>query len=225
MNQSQTHSESGLKSDTDIFGVVARIISNVGNPLLIPPLVIFSTGCAISMPVAELGWITLVSFSFYTLIPFGTVLFLLQSGKIQSLDVPLRENRDTLFLYSIISTSIGSITLLILYFGKNDIITEIAVVFLLNPIIGYFINRKFKISIHVGAIAMAGTLLLTLFLHLQEPSAWLGILSLSVLLILLPAMFWSRYRLGVHSFPELAGGAAVGIFMTLLEINIMQTIW
>lgn len=225
MNQPQTHSESGLKSDTDIFDVVARIISNVANPLLIPPLVIFATGCALSMPVAELGWITLVSFSFYTLIPFGTVLFLLQSGKIQSLDVPLRENRDMLFLYSIISTSIGSITLLILYFGKNDIITEIAVVFLLNPIIGYFINRKFKISIHVGAIAMAGTLLLTLFLHLQEPSAWLGILSLSVLLILLPAMFWSRYRLGVHSFPELAGGAAVGIFMTLLEINIMQTIW
>lgn len=225
MNHSQIHSESGLKSDAGISGVFARTISNAANPLLIPPFVIFSTGVALSMTPIELAWITLVSLIFYTLIPFGTALYLLKKGRIESLDIPLRENRNTLFLYSIISTAIGSTTLLILYFGRSIIITEIAVIFLFNPIIGYVINRKFKISIHAGGVAMAGTLLITVFQQLPETVAWLGILSLTVLLILLPAMFWSRYRLRVHSFPELVGGAAAGIFITLLQISIIQTIW
>lgn len=225
MNQSQIQSESAFKSDAGISGVFAKIVSNIGNPLLIPPLVILASSYALSMPSVELGWIFLVSLTFYTLIPFGIVIYLLQSGKIESLDIPLRENRNTLFLYSIISTAIGSLTLMILYFGRINFITELAVIFLLNPIIGYFINRNFKLSIHAGAVAMAGTLLLTLFLRLPEPTVWLGILSLSMLLILLPAMFWSRYRLGIHSFPELAGGAAAGIFFTLLIISIMQTLW
>lgn len=225
MNQSQIHTESGLKSETGISGLFARIISNAANPLLIPPFVIFTTGLALSMTPAELGWITLVSLTFYTLIPFSTAIYLLKSGKIESLDIPLRENRNTLFLYSIISTAIGSMTLTILYFGRSIFITEMAVVFLLNPIIGYFINRKFKISIHAGGVAMAGTLLLVIYQQLPDSVAWLGILSLTVLLVLLPTMFWSRYRLRVHSFPELLGGAAAGIFITLLEISIIQTMW
>jgi membrane-associated phospholipid phosphatase len=225
MNQSQIHTESGLKSNAGISVYLARIISNAANPLIIPPLIILATGLAVSMPLEELGWITLVSLIFYTLIPFSTAIYLLKSGKIESLDIPLRENRNTLFLYSIISTAFGSLTLMFLYFGRSMFITEIAVVFLLNPVIGFFINRKFKISIHAGAVAMAGTLLLTLFQQLPGPVAWLGILSLTVLLVLLPAMIWSRYRLRVHSFPELIGGAAAGIFITLLEISIIQTIW
>lgn len=221
MSRAQIHSKSGA-GISDLF---ARLVSDLANPLVIPPVVIFATGSALSLSSAELGWITTLALVFFTLIPFLITIFLLQSGQIQSLDIPERENRNKLFKYSILSSTIGSLILVMLCFGRHQVLVETALVFLLNPIIGYFINQRFKISIHTAALATAGTLLLVLYLYIPEMNFGAGILSLVMLLVLLPVMFWSRFRLGIHSFPELAGGVVAGITLTLFEISIMQTIW
>lgn len=225
MSQTHIHSNSGTKQKAGISNIFARLFSDFINPLVIPPFVIFATGSVLSVSPAELGWITTLSLLFFTLIPFGITVYFLQSGRIQSLDVPQRKNRDKLFRYTMASTVIGSLVLAILCSGKHRILVETAVVFLINPAIGYLINKKFKISIHTAALATAGTLLLVLYQQMPGMNLWAGILSLGILLILLPVMFWSRFRLGIHSFAELTGGALAGIIFTLIEIGIMQIIW
>lgn len=225
MSQSQLHPKTATKRQTGGPKVLARLVSDLANPLIIPPLVFMATAYALSVSAIEMGWITSITFLFFTLIPFGTTISLLQNGQIQSLDVPERANRSKLFRYTILSSTMGSILIISLYMGKHPVLVETALVFLANPIAGYLINRRFKISIHTAALATGGTLFLVLFLQQAEMHFWLGIPSFGMLFLLLPLMVWARFRLGVHSFGELYGGALAGILLTTAEIGIMKIVW
>ena len=225
MGQTQIHSKSALSTGKSVSEIIARVISDAANPLLIPPLVIITAGLILGLPPFQLGLISFIALAFFTLIPFGTIMVLLQNGHIQSLDVPFRKNRNRLFGFSIISTTLGSLILFLLCYGDYRFLALTAVVFFLNPVIGYLFNLRFKISIHTAAVASAGILFLALFWHIGGTNIWALGLSLFMLLVLLPLMFWSRRQLGIHTNSELAGGSAAGIFFTLLEIAIMQMIW
>lgn len=225
MKQAQIQSESGLQPAAGIPDLFARVISDIANPLIILPLTIFGIGILLPLPAIQVGLISVIAILFFSLIPLGVMVLLLQNKHIHSLDVPVRKNRDKLYRYSIGSTTAGSLILFVLSFGESRFLAESAIVLLLNPIVGYFFNRKLKISIHCAAIATAGSLFLAFSMILPGFNLWAVSFSLFTLLVLLPVMFWSRYRLGIHTVPELAAGSATGILFTLLEIGIMQNIW
>ncbi|MDZ7690243.1 MAG: hypothetical protein U5K69_03635 [Balneolaceae bacterium] len=226
MNHSQLHSKSGGDSLTRRFShVAARLISDIANPLLVPPLVFFSLGYILSLPATELGWIATVSLVFYCLVPFGITLWLLNTGHIQSLDIPLRKNREKLFRLSIISSTIGSLFMFYLCINQDRILLETALVFLLNPFLGYAINRRFKISIHTASLATAAALLLALYLRMPDLYVSAGLLSMAILFVIIPAMIWARLNLKIHSFLELFGGVLAGMTFALLELGILQLIW
>lgn len=225
MGQPQIHSKSILNAEKGVPDSIARIISDIANPLLIPVLVIFPTTMILGLSPLYIGLTTLTALVFFTLIPLWVLMSLLQKGYIQNLDVPYRKNRNRLFGYSIISTTFGSVLLYILCYTEHPFMAVSAVIFFLNPLIGYLINLGCKISIHTAAVASAGILFLALYGHMALTNLWALSLSLIMLLVLLPLMFWSRRQLGIHSFSELVGGCAAGIFFTLIELAIMQTIW
>lgn len=185
---------------------------------------IFPAGMILGLPSPRLGLITISTLFFFTLVPFGAVMYLLQNGKIKNLDVPLRKNRNRLFGYSIISTTIGSTLIYLLSFSEYRFLSLTSAVFLINPIIAYFINKSYKISIHAAGVSTAGTLFMLLQVSIAGINSWSLCLSLFMLLVLLPLMVWSRYRLGIHSLPELIWGSTAGIFFTLLVASLMQII-
>lgn len=214
------------ENGNDWTGKIARHTSDLLNPFFIPLLVFVALGWLI--PVANPGyyWLVGVSAVFYTAIPLSITILHFRWGKIESLDLPIRRKRYMLFIYAILSSSAGSVILIFLFMTGYPFIAMVASVFILNTIIGYILNLKWKVSIHSASVASAGVILLMLWL--ADPDItfiWTGILSLSVLLLLLPLMMWSRYRLKVHTAGEIFGGAAAGIFFTCIELGSLVIIF
>lgn len=214
------------RSESTIPYYAARVISDLANPLFLPPLILGVTGYLRHVTAEELSWMIALSLLFYTLIPLAITFYLLRNGNIQSLDLPRRQARNTLFIYAIISSSIGSLILAIYFYFRHPLVTMVAVIFFLNPLMGYLINLRWKISMHTASIASGGAIFFALFYvtsHFDTSVA--GIFSLFLLLILLPLMVWARHRLNIHSTAELITGATAGIILTLLEFGIMIFFW
>ncbi|MDX1617811.1 MAG: hypothetical protein R3224_03435 [Balneolaceae bacterium] len=207
-------------------GIAARIISDVANPLFIPPIIFALVGKFYHIAVEEMSWMIVLSLLFYTIIPLSITFYLLKTGKIETLDLPDRKSRNPLFIYSVMSSTVGSMILGVYFYFIHPFLAMVAAVFFLNPVFGYFINLKWKISMHTASIASGGAILFALFyLTSQFYISAAGIFSLIMLLILLPLMMWARYYLNIHSFAEIAGGACAGLVLTLLELGIMIRFW
>ncbi|MDX1637018.1 MAG: phosphatase PAP2 family protein [Balneolaceae bacterium] len=204
----------------------ARWISDLANPLFIPPFTFIFIGLLNDVSGVELWWLVGLSLLFYTAFPLLSALLMLRNGNIESLDLPNRRSRNKLYLLGIASSTIGSLILGIFFYLHRPFLTLVSAVFFINPVIGYLLNRKWKVSIHSASVASGGIILLTYYNWnmgmYQYPAL---VFSLLMLLILLPVMMWSRYHLKIHSIPELVGGATAGIFFTTLEIMIMFYFW
>lgn len=208
---------------TSFLYITARLVSDVLNPLVVPPLTLLLLGWSASLSLPSLGWIAFISLIFYSIIPLGLTLYLFYNQHTVSLDFPKRESRNRLFKCSILSTSAGSLILFYHFLDSHFIIGATALVFMINPLAGYLINLKWKISVHAAAIATSGCLFASFFAwSLSEVETFTGILSLLILLVLLPLMIWARYYLKLHSPGELLGGSLAGIIVTLSTISIMM---
>ncbi len=204
----------------------ARALSYAANPLWVPFATITGIALLLPVPFPILGWIGGLSFLFYSLIPCTAALMLLKSNQILTFDIPIRKNRHKLYLSSILSSSIGSLLLVAICYNSYDLISQMAIVFMVNPVLGYMINLRFKISIHAAALSTAGSLFLSAtFILPAAASYWFDIWSIGIFTLLLPMMIWARYRLGIHTITELSGGVLAGMGFTLLQISLMQMIW
>lgn len=200
----------------------ARWISDLANPLFIPPFVFILVGSLQNITNQEFYWLISLSILFYTLIPLGAAVLMLRMGKIESLDIVQREARNLLYILGIVSSSIGSFILGLYFIYHRPFLTLISGVFFINPVLGYILNKKWKVSIHSGSVASGGIILLSYyFWESAQPMPEVLFFSLGMLLILLPLIMWSRFKLRVHSLPELIGGVSAGILCTVAEILII----
>lgn len=79
---------------------------------------------------------------------------------------------------------------------------------------------------HSAALASGGALILFAeHLQAQNLAAGADIFSLIILLLILPLMIWSRYKLRIHTKMELLGGALSGFVLTFIELIIVAAIW
>lgn len=203
-----------------------RIISDLLNPLFLPPLVLAAAARMLGLATLTISWILGITFIFYTLIPLGGVFYLLNSQQIASLDIPNRIARGNLFKLSTIS---GGLLFLVFYMTTvytHPLITILSLIFFLNTIAAFIINHSWKISLHTATLASAGAILLYL-LGYNSSSTLLSasIFSFIILLLLLSLMVWARYQLAVHTLPELIGGAFAGFVLTVAELNILVSLW
>lgn len=203
-----------------------RLISDLINPLFIPPLVIGITTWLLGGHATTISWITGLALLFYTLIPLAATFYLIQTNKIISIDLPERKSRGKLF---ILSTATAALSFLCFFFtvsAMHQLIPIIALVFFINTVFGFGINAQWKMSIHSAALSSAGAM----FLYLSQfnfllPVSGVHILSLTILLLLLPMMIWARYCLNIHTLAELFGGAVSGFLLTILQLSILTNIW
>jgi len=130
-----------------------------------------------------------------------------------SLDFHDRETRIPFYGFSMLSVATGSIFIIGLF--DIPIIRITTLIFVIALLSGFIINLSWKISIHATTLATAGCcLLLSGGMHAAEN---LSLITGSIMLsILLPLMIWARYRLKIHSIPELIGGSAMGFILTAL---------
>lgn len=203
-----------------------RLLSDLGNPLFMPPVVLVFTSFLLEQSLAITLQIFSIALLCYTILPFVLTMYLLKYGVIHSLDLPIRHTRTTLYAFSIGSAAIASFTMYRYIPAADPFILTLSFVFLINLSIAFLLNLRWKISVHSASVAVAGTVYAAVyFLGITEFAVFTIILSLMHLLVLLPLMVWGRYHLKAHSAGELIGGSSSGIILTILEIIIIQPLW
>lgn len=204
----------------------ARLISDLMNPLFLPPVVLITTSWMLGLSGYIIGLVTAIAFLFYSFIPLSLSLYLLKKKRITSLDLPNRKARNPLFLYAIISALAACLCFAFTTELSHPLLMMITTIYLINLITGLLINLRWKMSIHTAALASSGAIFFS-FSYLSPFFLLLTakILSLTILLVLLPLMIWARYRLSIHSLPELLGGALAGFMLTIIELFLLNNLW
>jgi len=204
----------------------ARLISDLLNPLVLPPLVFIVSGWIIVLELVSISWIGGAALLFYTLIPFLALVYLLNTKAISSLDIPNRSSRPKLFVLSIVCSVLAFFFFNATISFSNPVISIISLVFLLNLSIAYGINTRWKMSIHTATLTTGGTILLFLLSSVYASTQLSQfIFALLLLLLLLSLLVWSRLHLKVHTTGELLGGIAAGFLFTISELFLLVQLW
>ncbi len=184
---------------------IARVVSDIFIPITFSAFMSFYLSYNLtdnSTKFWENFFLTLVS---TVLLPLVYFLKQYKKGKIINRDAVVKEERTDVYRFTLIIFSIAySISLWI----HSPVFIQI---YLLNLVLStagvYFINKKFKISIH--SMTSAGTATLLFFI---EP--YLAFL----VLILTFVIMWSRWELKVHTLDEVIAGMIYGFSVTLIII-------
>lgn len=204
----------------------ARLISDLGNPLFMPPVVCTISSLLLGETLYITAFILATSVICYTILPFALTIYQFKQGIITSMDLPIRETRTALYAFSIGTAGLASLLIYLYVPAAHPFLLLLSFVLLINLCIAFLLNLKWKISVHSASVAMAGTIYGVIYvLGISEFPTVTIILSLLHLLLLLPIMIWGRYHLKAHSAGELIGGSSSGIFLTILEIMIIQHLW
>lgn len=205
---------------------IARLISDLMNPLVLPPIVIALSSWMLGLSGLVMSSVVGFSLLFYSLIPLWITFYLLRKKRIASLDLPDRKARNPLFIYGIFSATVAFAGFGATVQWTHPLLVIIAAVYLINLLIGFLVNLRWKMSIHTAALASAGAIFFVLpLISFSNPLPDTVILSLTILLLLLPLAVWARYRLSIHTLPELFGGAAAGFMLTVIELLLLNNLW
>ncbi|HML06405.1 MAG TPA: PAP2 family protein [Methanobacterium sp.] len=124
------------------------------------------------------------------------------------MDIPERTERNFPLLMVILSYAIGVI---VLYLLNAPLITTILMFcYFSNTLIVFFINLRWKISIHAMGVAGPATVLIYVF----------GATGV-IFALIIPFVMWSRIYLKEHTLSQVIMGAALGFFATAAQIYIL----
>jgi membrane-associated phospholipid phosphatase len=202
---------------------VAKYISAVFNPLVLP-LIIF-TVLAFKLetdPVVRFLVIS-VSLFFFSLLPLIILLWMKKHQSIESIDVRDRIARTRPFIYGILCMLAGSTMFLLLGLNHADVYQAVAMIGILNAVIAAVITTRWKISIHSMSMASSGVLLY--FISGTNPLAWPPFTTSSILFILsivFVTIFvqWSRVVLKHHTIAQVIAGALLAVILTILQLTL-----
>ena len=204
---------------------VARIISDIANPLMFPPLLFLAAAWEFNAAAPQLIYVGAVGFTFFTFVPLALLVYLFKTGKIESLDITKQKSRNLPFFYTLMSYIAGALLLYNIDINGTTTLRILLICYILNPIIGWLISQKWKISVHTASVGTSVALFYMLYqvsIGLQDMI--LGKAALILLVMLIPVVMWSRYHLNIHTIGQVAGGAVIGVGVTYLEIMIMLNI-
>lgn len=200
----------------------ARLISDLFNPLILPPLLITLIGWEFDTAATGLIGLFTCGLLFFTIIPFAILRWLIHNHHIDSWDVRDRMLRDRPYLLSISSFIVGALVVHLLPVGGLRFIRILLFCYILNSIAGYLINHWWKISIHSASAGTTAVVLLVVYIYGTKFSgSTLGFATVVLFLLLLPIMMWSRYRLNIHTAGQVVGGAVLSIVLTTIELWLM----
>lgn len=211
MIQSKTISENSTKT------LLARLISDLLNPLTLPVLVFGIAGTTLETSSLEILKLVGITFLLFVIIPVTTAVLLKRYEGIKSLDFHKRSIRTKLYLISIISVGAGGFVFFKgVYTGVYDIFLTTYMTILT---LAFLLNFKWKVSVHVGSVVTA--IVMLIWIGSAAPGAtWPGTVAV-ILMILIPFLVWSRIQLKVHTWFEILIGGIAGIAPALIILNLM----
>lgn len=177
----------------------AHFLSNAFSPFVLAPMLIM----LLSEGNMRIGIITIG----LLILPLSLYIYIqVKRGLITNFHVREREQRPPLYKIGFVSVIL---TLLFLHFSnapKFLMVSILSVLFLST--VGFFVNKKIKISVHAGTLACITVLLTYLYGY------YVGLL----MLLLTLAVMWSRVVINAHTKKEVTLGFINGSLITLLTL-------
>ena len=190
-----------------LFLSIARVISTI----FVPPTFIVFVFSYFSFLIEDDSYNRLIIIS--TSIIFGLVLpvyvfiRMRKTNSITDIDATQKEERNTPYLLNSFFCIFSIPPLLILEIDHFFIV--LWALYFINTLFLYFINKKWKISVHlIGATIPLGAL------HFIEDTYFY------IFLIVILVISWARIRLDVHNLLQVIAGAILGFSTTYFGLYI-----
>ncbi|WP_314192130.1 phosphatase PAP2 family protein [uncultured Arthrobacter sp.] len=175
---------------------VARVITEaLQPPITVALLLLLSPAMDPGFPGTV--WFGAVAVLFVCVLPLAAVVVLVRMGKVTDHHVSDRKQRFPVLAMSVVSLLAGLGVLLAIDAPYSVIVVVLAIVG--GVVVLAVISLFWKISGHAGAIALT-TVITVLILG----TPWIP------LLLLIPAVGWSRVVLRAHTVAQVVAGALVG---------------
>ena len=202
---------------------VAKVISGVLNPLLLPLFVFGYCAHVLESDVRVKFVVISIGVFFFSILPLLILLAVKRRHKLSSIDIPIREDRTRPFLYGILSMLTGSAMFIIVGLQNADIYQALALISVLNAIMAAVITVRWKISIH--AISITSAAVIIYFMSGGSPLVWPQFYGTSLYLVisfavLIGLVLWSRVVLKHHTPAQVILGTIFGIVFTTLQLLI-----
>jgi membrane-associated phospholipid phosphatase len=182
----------------------AAAISNVTIPPVIAVITFTLINYALSsgLPFIVLTFLTTL---FTAIVPLSILIIWARRTNAYDLDISARTDRNHPLLLAAVSYFFGTAVLLIIH---APILTATVMFgYFAGTLFLFFVNLRWKISIHTMGIAGPTTVLIFVFGY------WGALLAL-----LLPPVIWSRVYLKKHTVAQALAGAAVGFLLTAFTL-------
>jgi membrane-associated phospholipid phosphatase len=175
---------------------VARVITEaLQPPIAVALLLLLSPAMEPGFPGTV--WFGAVAVLFVCVLPLAAVVVLVRMGKVTDHHVSDRKQRAPVLAMSVVSLLAGLGVLMAINAPYSVIVVVLAIVG--GVVVLAVISLFWKISGHAGAIALT-TVIMVLILGVP----WIP------LLLLIPAVGWSRVVLRAHTVAQVVAGALVG---------------
>ncbi|WP_395400059.1 phosphatase PAP2 family protein [Arthrobacter sp. UC242_113] len=175
---------------------VARVITEaLQPPITVALLLLLSPALEPGFPGTV--WFGAVAVLFVCVLPLAAVVLLVRLGKVTDHHVSNRKQRAPVLAMTVVSLLAGLAVLLAINAPYSVIVVVLAIVG--GVVVLAVISLFWKISGHAGAIALT-TVIAVLILGVP----WIP------LLLLIPAVGWSRVVLRAHTVAQVVAGALVG---------------
>ncbi len=188
----------------------AKFISLLFNPILVllgtSFLLTYKTTNDLSSSLIWTGY-TIIFLVLITLF----ILYCVRRKVFTDMDVSKREQRPLLFIVGLLATVLYLIGLL--FMGGPGMLFLITVGVLIGVLLASVINVYIKASIHVATIS--ALVIAVVFAYREN-------LAISLLLISIPLVAWSRLKTKRHTLQEIIVGAILGVVLSLSVYMIMK---
>jgi membrane-associated phospholipid phosphatase len=186
----------------------AQIVSAVFHPLVLPG---FAFTCLIiadsTHDLLHQAIVEGIAIVFSVILVPAYIFFLKRRGLIDSADITIREQRINPLLVAVLSYFIGF--LLLKAVGASGLIQGLMFCYATNTLLIVSITNWWKVSVHTTAISGPLVVLVYQFGSVMFP-----------FFLLIPLVGASRLILKRHTFAQVLVGAAIGVFMTVLQIRL-----
>lgn len=204
---------------------VATAASYLVNPLILPPILFGLVLSHYGIPVAEVGATVLMATVFFGLFPLLYVGLLLRRNEVDSIDMPIRQNRNRPYAVTILCSFAAAIPAFFIVPSAATLVAALVLCYGLNTTVAALINLRWKISIHL--LSTSGFLSFLTFIAYPpfpttaplQPFLSAGLLTFVALLI--PLLMWARVRVGAHTPGQVVAGTVCGLVIPYVELFLL----
>ncbi len=180
-----------------------RALANAISYVTLPPIVALLVFALINYTVSKgpsFVVLTVLTTFFAVLMPLSILVIWARKTHARDLDVPGMADRKEPLLIATVSYFVGALVLLLSQ--APPLTTVVMFGYGVGTLLIFFINLRWKISIHTWGVAGPTAILLFVF------GPWGVLLGL-----LVPPVIWSRVYLKKHTLAQALGGGVVGFVL------------